>query len=109
MASPHCKSSITIVHPNEKKKNLRDKSQIIGPRESTEPQAGLDTTTRAGPLARLIVENIVSGGDPKEHLLYNPTRWTNASHHPFPAATEWMKPIDVMINGHEDSFSQRKV
>ena len=105
MASPHCKSLITLVNFKE---NL-EAPQIIGPRESTEPQAGLDTTTRAGPLARLIVDKIISGVDPEENLLYNPTRWTNASHHAFPAASEWMKPKDVTINGHKDSFSQRKV
>ena len=64
---------------------------------------------RAGPLARLIVENIVSGGDPEELLSYNPIQWTNASHQPFPAASDWLNPIDVTINGHKDSFSQRKV
>ncbi|KIM40180.1 hypothetical protein M413DRAFT_446340 [Hebeloma cylindrosporum] len=72
---------------------------IIGPKKSTEPQAGLDSTTRAGPVARLIVESIVSGGDPEELLSYNPIQWTNASHHPFPAASEWLKPVDVTING----------
>ncbi|KDR75803.1 hypothetical protein GALMADRAFT_248517 [Galerina marginata CBS 339.88] len=80
---------------------------IIGPKESTEPQAGLDTKTRAGPLAQLIVHTIASGGDPKEMLSYNPIQWTNASHLPFPAQSDWLKPVDVLINGHQDSFSQR--
>ena len=47
--------------------------QIIGPKESTERQAGFDSTTRTGPLVRLIVDNIISGGDPEEYLLYDPT------------------------------------
>jgi len=97
------------LHRKSQGNQPRDASQIIGPKKSTEPQAGLDSTTRAGPLARLIVENIVSGGDPEELLSYNPIQWTNASHQPFPVASEWLKPIDVTINGHEDSFSQRKV
>ncbi|KAF8897024.1 hypothetical protein CPB84DRAFT_1681804 [Gymnopilus junonius] len=80
---------------------------IIGPKKSTVPQAGLDTTTRAGPLAQLIVQEIISGSDPKEVLLYNPTQWSNASHHPFPVLSEWLKPIEVTINGHLDAFSQR--
>ncbi|KAF8967856.1 hypothetical protein BDZ97DRAFT_1801579 [Flammula alnicola] len=82
-------------------------AHIIGPKESTEPQAGLDSTTRAGPLARLIVEKIASGADPEEILSYNPIQWTNASHHQFPATSNWLKPVGVIINGHEDSFSQR--
>ena len=81
--------------------------QIIGPKRSTVPQAGLDTTTRAGPLAQLIVEQIISGSDPDEVLLYNPIQWSNASHHPFPAQSAWLKPVEVTINGHRDAFSQR--
>ncbi|KAF4621280.1 hypothetical protein D9613_000757 [Agrocybe pediades] len=82
--------------------------KIIGPKESTEPQAGLDSSTRAGPLAQLIVQKIASGGDPDELLSYNPVQWTNASHHAFPSLTNWMKPtIDTVINGKHDSFSQR--
>ncbi|PPQ97377.1 hypothetical protein CVT26_006611 [Gymnopilus dilepis] len=80
---------------------------IIGPKRSTVPQAGLDTTTRAGPLAQLIVEEIISGSDPDEVLLYNPIQWSNASHHPFPAQSAWLKPVEVTINGHRDAFSQR--
>ena len=96
---------LPVVNPKE---NL-ETPQIIGPKESTEPQAGLDSTTRAGPLARLIVDYIVSGGDPEKLLFYNSINWTNASHHHFPAASEWLKPIDLTVNGHNDSFSQRKV
>ncbi|KAK0461182.1 uncharacterized protein EV420DRAFT_1530760 [Desarmillaria tabescens] len=45
---------------------------IIGPKESTEPQAGLDSKTRAGPLAQLIVKKILDGADPEELLSYSP-------------------------------------
>ncbi|KAJ3768691.1 hypothetical protein FB446DRAFT_815071 [Lentinula raphanica] len=82
---------------------------IIGSRSTTEPQAGLDTTTRAGPLAQLIVQKIVKDGmDPDTLLYYNPTQWTNASNIPFTAETEWLKPLqEVTVNGHDDVFSQR--
>ncbi|RDB24235.1 Peptidase S41 family protein ustP [Hypsizygus marmoreus] len=81
---------------------------IIGPSDTTEPQAGLDTTTRAGPLAQLIVKRIAEGGDPQELLYYNPIQWTNASHLPFPASVDWLQPVvKKTINGHEDAFSQR--
>lgn len=39
--------------------------QIVGPKRTSEPQAGLDTTTRAGPLAQLIVRRIAEGADPE--------------------------------------------
>lgn len=83
--------------------------KIIGPKSTTEPQAGLDTTTRAGPLAQLIVERIIKDGmDPDDQLLYNPTQWRNASHEPFANKTDWLKPLTKLsINGHEDTFSQR--
>ncbi|KAF8806425.1 hypothetical protein BYT27DRAFT_7233838 [Phlegmacium glaucopus] len=80
---------------------------IIGPKESTEPQAGLDTTTRAGPLARLIVKAIVDGGDPEQLLSYNAIQWSNASHHRFPVASDWLEPVPLTINGHKDYFSQK--
>ncbi|KAE9411367.1 hypothetical protein BT96DRAFT_1011195 [Gymnopus androsaceus JB14] len=82
---------------------------IIGSRSTTEPQAGLDTTTRAGPLAQLIVQRIIKDGmDPDTELLYNPSKWSNASHVPFTPETDWLKPLtNLTINGHEDAFSQR--
>ncbi|KAG6872814.1 hypothetical protein C0995_006413 [Termitomyces sp. Mi166 len=78
-----------------------------GPKDTTEPQAGLDTTIRAGPLAQLIAKKISEGGDPDELLYYNPIQWTNASHLPFSEPTEWFKPTIKIINGHKDSFSPR--
>ncbi|KAL1745699.1 hypothetical protein HDZ31DRAFT_35878 [Schizophyllum fasciatum] len=80
---------------------------IVGPKSTSEPQAGLDTATRAGPLAQLIVRRIAEGADPEEQLLYNPAQWRNATHQPFPAESDWLEPEKVAINGHEDAFSQR--
>ncbi|KAF5370878.1 hypothetical protein D9758_002013 [Tetrapyrgos nigripes] len=81
---------------------------IIGPKRSTEPQAGLDSSTRAGPLAQLIVQKIKEGADPSKLLSYNPSQWTNASHVPFELGTDWLKPLRKLeINGHQDVFSQR--
>lgn len=52
-----------------------------------------------------IVEDVM---DPDALLYYNPTQWTNASNIPFSADIEWLKPLqELMINGHEDAFSQR--
>lgn len=84
-------------------------TKIIGPKQSTEPQAGLDSATRAGTLARLIVKAIVAGGDPDEVLSYNPIQWTNATHEPFPETYDWLEPVDVVVNGRNDSFSQRLI
>ncbi|PPQ63478.1 hypothetical protein CVT24_005135 [Panaeolus cyanescens] len=80
---------------------------IVGPSETTVPQAGLDSVIRAGPLAQLIVKSIAQGMDPLELLSYNPKQWTNATHHQFPAAANWIKPYPIEINGHQDAFSQR--
>lgn len=60
-------------------------------------------------MAQLIVKSIADGGDPEELLSYNSIQWSNASHHPFPVATDWLKPIPLIINGHKDYFSQRYV
>ncbi|KAG6813617.1 hypothetical protein H0H92_009234 [Tricholoma furcatifolium] len=84
-----------------------DPGQIIGPKYTTEPQAGLDTTIRAGPLAQLIAEKIAEGGDPDDLLYYNPIQWTNGSHLPFSEPSKWFSPTTKFINGHEDAFSQR--
>ncbi|KAG6886018.1 hypothetical protein C0993_006134 [Termitomyces sp. T159_Od127] len=80
---------------------------IIGPKYTTEPQAGLDTTIRAGPLAQSITKKISEGGDPDELLYYNPIQWTNASHLPFSKPNEWFTPTVKTINGHKDAFSPR--
>ncbi|KAG5639624.1 hypothetical protein H0H81_010826 [Sphagnurus paluster] len=80
---------------------------IIGPSKTTEPQAGLDTTIRAGPLAQLIAKKVSEGGDPDELLYYNPTQWTNASHIHFSNSSEWFRPITKTIHGNQDAFTQR--
>ncbi|KAI0821900.1 hypothetical protein BC628DRAFT_1328502 [Trametes gibbosa] len=81
---------------------------IVGPKATTEPQAGLDTETRDGPLAQLIVKNIIAGADPDVQLLYNPVNWRNASNIGFSAGTDWLQPpVKKVINGRQDAFSQR--
>lgn len=83
--------------------------QVAGSKKTTEPQAGLDTTTRAGPLAQLIVKRIVNdNADPDNLLGYNPRSWKNASDVPFADDEDWLDPAyDVEINGRSDKFSQR--
>ncbi|KAJ7680424.1 hypothetical protein DFH06DRAFT_1265431 [Mycena polygramma] len=72
------------------------------------PQAGLDTCTRAGSLAQLIVEKINQGADPGELLSYNPSQWKNSSHVPYSLETHWLRPtVNLTINGHKDAFSPR--
>ncbi|KAG2015627.1 hypothetical protein CC2G_008882 [Coprinopsis cinerea AmutBmut pab1-1] len=82
---------------------------IIGPKRSTVPQAGLDTTLRVGPLAQLIADKIDNGSDPAGLLYYNSAQWNNETHQPFPtdADTSWLNPHKLEINGREDAFSQR--
>ncbi|KAJ7924911.1 hypothetical protein B0H13DRAFT_1976670 [Mycena leptocephala] len=81
---------------------------LIGPKNTTEPQAGLDTCTRAGSLAQLIVEKINTGADPEELLSYHPTQWKNSSGFPFPVESHWLRPtVNLTINGHKDAFSPR--
>src|ERR1700761_9795411 len=76
----------------------------------TEPQAGLDTCTRAGTLAQLIVEKINEGGDPGALLSYNPVQWKNSSNIPYAVEYHWLRPtVNVTINGHEDAFSPRGI
>ncbi|KAJ3547212.1 hypothetical protein NMY22_g1745 [Coprinellus aureogranulatus] len=80
---------------------------LIGPKETTEPQAGLDTALRAGPLAQTIAKRVAEGHDPDDLLYYNPSQWNNATHQPFPKEVDWMQPRKLVINGREDAFSQR--
>ncbi|KAJ6593998.1 hypothetical protein B0H19DRAFT_1225277 [Mycena capillaripes] len=75
---------------------------------STEPQAGLDTCTRAGPLAQLIVEKINQGADPEELLSYHPSQWRNSSNVPYSVESHWLRPtVNLTINSHADKFSPR--
>ncbi|KAG7095399.1 hypothetical protein E1B28_006152 [Marasmius oreades] len=82
---------------------------IAGPKDTTVPQAGLDTKARNPPLARAIVnEIVVNNRDPQLQLLYNPLQWNNASNQPFGAKENWLiPPVNVTINGRPDQFSQR--
>ncbi|KAG6918602.1 hypothetical protein DXG01_013013 [Tephrocybe rancida] len=83
---------------------------IAGPKSTTVPQAGLDTEARDGPLAQLIVKQIVNGNvsDPDLNLLYNPVQWNDANNVQFPADDDWLQPpVNRVINGHQDAFSQR--
>jgi hypothetical protein len=83
--------------------------QIVGPKTTSVPQAGLNTTTRDGELARKIVQQIVDNPDidPNLQLLYNPVQWRNASETFFPADDNWLlPPVNKTINGHPDAFSQ---
>ncbi|KIY53947.1 hypothetical protein FISHEDRAFT_32250 [Fistulina hepatica ATCC 64428] len=81
---------------------------IIGPKRSTEPQAGLDTEIRAGPLAQLIAKRVATGGDPDNLLYYNALQWRNASHQEFPPHADLLDPpVHLTINGRPDAFSPR--
>ncbi|KAG6819945.1 hypothetical protein H0H93_007151 [Arthromyces matolae] len=83
---------------------------IAGPKSTTVPQAGLYTQARDGPLAQLIVGQIVNGNvsDPNVELLYNPLQWTNGSNAPFTATDNWLQPpVKRTVNGHQDAFSPR--
>ncbi|KAF5371707.1 hypothetical protein D9758_003451 [Tetrapyrgos nigripes] len=82
---------------------------LVGPKDTTVPQAILDTKIRAGPLAKLIVKAIIENNtDPDVQALFNPARWTNASDVPFAPNFDFMDPaVDEVINGVPDAFSQR--
>lgn len=81
----------------------------MGPKSTTVPQAGLDTTARAGPLAQLIVQQIITTkADPETQLLYNPIQWRDANGTTFSADTNWLQPpVDRVINGRADAFGER--
>ncbi|KAF5371732.1 hypothetical protein D9758_003447 [Tetrapyrgos nigripes] len=82
---------------------------IVGPKNSSEPQAGLDTKARAGELAKLLVKTVVENHtDPHVLSLFNPRLWTNDDNVPFGPDADWMEPVvEETINGHLDAFSQR--
>ncbi|KAJ6625541.1 hypothetical protein B0H10DRAFT_1782971 [Mycena sp. CBHHK59/15] len=83
---------------------------IIGPKNTTEPQAGLDTCTRAGPLAQLIVDKINEGADSGALLLYHPSQWKNSSNIPYSADTNWLRPtVNLTVNGRKDYFSPSRL
>ncbi|KAF8808547.1 hypothetical protein BYT27DRAFT_7286544 [Phlegmacium glaucopus] len=82
---------------------------IVGPKSTSVPQAGLDTKARDGPLAQLIVKQIIdANADPQQLLLYNPTNWPNASNVFLATTDDWLlPPVLITVNGRPDSFSQR--
>ncbi|KAJ3512815.1 hypothetical protein NLJ89_g3306 [Agrocybe chaxingu] len=82
---------------------------IVGPNSTTVPQSGLDTKARDGPLAQLIVKQIVeANADPDDFLNYNPINWADATGKFFSANDDWLQPpVLTTINGHSDAFSQR--
>ncbi|KAJ3550408.1 hypothetical protein NMY22_g501 [Coprinellus aureogranulatus] len=85
-------------------------SQIAGPKSTTEPQAGLYTKARAGPLALAIVDELNKNPDldPDGFLNYNPRNWRDANNKEFDAKTNWLRPVvQTTINGVRDAFSPR--
>ncbi|KAF8198537.1 hypothetical protein BJ912DRAFT_1074631 [Pholiota molesta] len=82
---------------------------IAGPKSTTVPQSGLDTKARDGPLAMLIVDQIVNNNaDPTAQLLYNPINWANADNVFFGPTDNWLQPpVATTVNGRADAFSQR--
>jgi len=81
---------------------------ISGPRSSTEPNAGLYTEVRAGPLAQAIVKQIADGADPDDRLSYNPLSWSFANNTAFPAKYDWLaEPVRKVVNGKQDAFGQK--
>ncbi|KAF8069164.1 hypothetical protein FPV67DRAFT_1448960 [Lyophyllum atratum] len=84
-------------------------AHIAGPKSTTVPQAGLDTETRDGPLAQLIVKQIVNNNaDPDLQLLYNPLQWNDANNQQLAANNDWLQPpVQKVINGRLDAFSQK--
>jgi hypothetical protein len=82
---------------------------IVGPTPTAEPQAGLDTEIRAGPLAKKIVTKIVEGADPEGQTLYYPSSWNFANGTTaFPADYNYLaKPVKKLINLNLDEFSER--
>ena len=106
VASSHRESRFFLDFVSE----IEQHEQIVGPRSTTVPQAGLYTTARDGPLAQLIVKQLVANTsiDPNVELLYNPVQWRNANNQPFTATDDWLQPpVPKVINGRQDAFSQR--
>ncbi|KAM5543570.1 hypothetical protein V8D89_002821 [Ganoderma adspersum] len=83
---------------------------IAGPKSTTEPQAGLDTEVRAGPLAQLIAR---AAADPKADPdgwlgLYSSSAWAFANDTAMPANYDFLQPpVERRVNGRADAFSQR--
>lgn len=84
-------------------------AQIAGPKSTTVPQAGLNTTARAGPLAQLITKALVAnpGLDPDVDILYNPLNWFFPQNNTeFTSTFNWLEPpVKKVLNGRADAFS----
>ncbi|KAM5541660.1 hypothetical protein V8D89_004641 [Ganoderma adspersum] len=83
---------------------------IAGPKSTTEPQAGLDTEVRAGPLAQLIARAAADPtADPDGWLgLYSSSAWAFANDTAMPANYDFLQPpVERRVNGRADAFSQR--
>lgn len=83
---------------------------IVGPKPSTEPNAGLYTEARSGPLANLIVQTINQNPniDPDDDLLYNPINWRRSNNTFYSPTDNWLAPpVRKVINGRKDAFSPR--
>lgn len=83
---------------------------IVGPKSTSVPQAGLNTTARDGILAQRIVQQLVDDPDLDSNLLllYNPRQWRDENDTFFPANDNWLlPPVRKSINGHQDAFSQQ--
>lgn len=86
---------------------------LVGPRDTTEPLAGLVTALRATPLARKIVDRIVNDGyDPSNKLWYNSLGWKFANNTAIPKGYNWLTPgqdTPKEVNGRPEAFGDRYV
>ncbi|KAJ3551140.1 hypothetical protein NM688_g4895 [Phlebia brevispora] len=83
---------------------------LAGPKNTTIPQAGLDTMARDGQLAMLITKAIVTNTsiDPSGELIYNPISFGFHNGTPFAPTFDWLEPpVDKIINGRHDAFTMR--
>ncbi|KAI0343267.1 hypothetical protein BDW22DRAFT_1259728 [Trametopsis cervina] len=81
---------------------------IVGSKSTSFPQAGLNTTARAGPLAQLLSHTIATNAsaDPDRFLLYNPLHWFFPNNTEFAADFDWLgEPVRKVVNGRQDAFS----
>jgi len=105
-----CASFHRLEQPDSLTFLLPPPLQIAGPKDSTEPNAGLYTEARAGLLSQLIVDKIVENPDldPDVKLFYNPRAWRNGSNIFFSKSQNWLRPtVKKTINRRLDEFSPR--
>ena len=82
---------------------------LAGAKLNTVPQAGFDTTARAGPLAQEIVQSLIDKDlDPEQRTLYSPLNWRDENNDFFGPDRNWLQPTrNLTINGNKDYFSPR--